>query len=137
MTEDRMSAMEIEYELERARCVIIFEEPENSTSEDSDGEPLTVGSFLSDINALHSPGELARLGAALESFGKLCTEESRNRFLKGGIQGDSGVLFQWIPDRNELVLKTGLIESMFPFHQHNNLYELQFQSGYVRITLPK
>ena len=108
------------------------------------GEALErLKGLLSDPGADHSPGEMARFGAAFSQIGETLTKEARDGMaarLVGGVGAsgrsvDGAVMFEWRPSREYSAVDTKSVKSTFPPAEYPELYTVRHVRDTVMITL--
>ena len=108
------------------------------------GEALErLKGMLADPGADHTPGQLARIGAAFTDVGNRLSATVRDGMydrLAGGLGENSrlaqdGVLFQWRAPREETAVDTKAVRSMFPKSEYSELYKTRQVRGTVAITM--
>lgn len=83
-----------------------------------------------------SPGQAARMGAALSALGALLSDNAKNAVFGWKNHQDQGVIFNTIDATSYPAVATAKVKSRFPISQYPELYKKNSRKAHVTAELP-
>ena len=100
------------------------------------GAVETLMDLVADPGAVHTVGELAKLGAVFSNLGAICTEASKGQAEANGIKEDDGVFFQVREPTTQTRVNAAYLKERFPAVNYPEMWQEIQVKGSITVDLP-